>query len=41
MQKNNLKVGIIGGGVAGSSMAIYLSEIGVDVTLFEKSKILA
>jgi glycine/D-amino acid oxidase-like deaminating enzyme len=38
MQNRNLKAGIIGGGVAGSSVALYLSEIGVDVTLFEKSK---
>lgn len=33
-----LKVGIIGGGIAGSSVALYLSELGIDVTLFEKSK---
>jgi hypothetical protein len=30
------KIAIIGGGVAGSSIALYLGEIGLDVTLFEK-----
>ncbi len=35
---NKLKVGIIGGGIAGSSVALYLSKLGIDVTLFEKSK---
>ena len=33
-----LKLAIVGGGVAGSSVALYLSELGIDVTLFEKSK---
>ena len=32
------KVAIIGAGVAGSSTALYLSELGLDVTLFEKEK---
>jgi len=32
------KIGIVGGGVAGSSVALYLGELGLDVTLFEKSK---
>jgi hypothetical protein len=31
-----MKVAIIGGGVAGVSTALYLGELGVDVTLFEK-----
>jgi len=31
-----VKVGVIGGGVAGSSTAIYLKHLGCDVTLFEK-----
>jgi hypothetical protein len=31
------KIAVIGGGVAGSSIALYLSEIGVSVTLFESS----
>ena len=30
------KVAIIGGGIAGSSVAIYLSKLGLDITLFEK-----
>ena len=34
----NIKVAIVGGGVAGSSVALYLSELGIDITLFEKSK---
>jgi len=38
MCRNNLRVGIIGGGVAGASVALYLSELGVKTTLFEKSK---
>lgn len=33
---NNKQVAIIGGGVAGSSLAVYLSEIGVKVALFEQ-----
>lgn len=32
------KIAIIGGGVAGSSIALYLAELGLDVTLFEKGK---
>jgi len=30
------KIAVIGGGIAGSTIALYLSEIGLDVTLFEK-----
>ncbi len=32
----NAKIAVIGGGIAGSTIAIYLSELGLDVTLFEK-----
>jgi len=32
------KIAIIGGGVAGASVALYLSKLNIDVTLFEKSK---
>jgi hypothetical protein len=35
-----MKVAIIGGGVAGSSAAIYLAKEGVNVTLFEKNEFL-
>ncbi len=31
------KIAIVGGGVAGSSVAIFLAELGLDVTLFEKN----
>ncbi len=30
------KVAVVGGGIAGSTIALYLSEIGLDVKLFEK-----
>jgi len=30
------KIAVVGGGIAGSTIALYLSELGVDVTLFEK-----
>ena len=35
---NKLKLAIIGGGVAGSSAALYFGQCGVDVTLFEKEE---
>ncbi|MHA2938019.1 FAD-dependent oxidoreductase [Vibrio sp. RC27] len=35
MQKSK-KVAVIGGGIAGASVALYLSEIGLEVSLFEK-----
>ena len=38
MKKESLHVGVIGGGVAGASVALYLGELGIKVTLFEKSK---
>ena len=34
------KIAIVGGGIAGSSIALYLSELGLDVTLFEKKETL-
>ena len=33
---NKARIGIIGGGVAGATVALQLGEIGLDVTLFEK-----
>jgi hypothetical protein len=33
-----MKIAIIGGGIAGSSAAIYLANLGLDVTLFEKKE---
>ncbi|AKF24956.1 oxidoreductase [Sulfurovum lithotrophicum] len=32
------KIAIIGGGVAGATSALYLGQLGLDVTLFEKEK---
>jgi glycine/D-amino acid oxidase-like deaminating enzyme len=34
--KGNPKIAIVGGGIAGGSAALYFSELGLDVTLFEK-----
>lgn len=34
--RKNAKIGIIGGGIAGASSALYLAMLGADVTLFEK-----
>lgn len=34
--KTKSKIAIVGGGVAGGSVALYLSEQGLDVTLFER-----
>ena len=36
MINKKAKIAIIGGGVAGSSAALYFGQIGLDVTLFEK-----
>ena len=36
MLKENVKIAIIGGGVAGATTAITLGQLGMDVTLFEK-----
>ncbi|HHD75548.1 MAG TPA: FAD-binding oxidoreductase [Campylobacterales bacterium] len=33
---NKTKIAIVGGGVAGSTAALYLGELGLDITLFEK-----
>ncbi len=30
------KIAVVGGGIAGSTIALYLSELGLDITLFEK-----
>ena len=30
------KIAIIGGGVAGATSALYLGQLGLDITLFEK-----
>ncbi len=35
-----MKIAIVGGGVAGASVAIYLRSLGADVTLFEKKRML-
>ncbi|MBI2338928.1 MAG: FAD-dependent oxidoreductase [Deltaproteobacteria bacterium] len=40
MPKNGKSVGIIGGGFAGLSAAVFLDSAGFDVTLFEKKPIL-
>ena len=36
MINNKAKIAIVGGGVAGSSIALYLGQLGLNVTLFEK-----
>ncbi|WP_457562985.1 FAD-dependent oxidoreductase [Caminibacter pacificus] len=36
-----MKVAVIGGGVTGSSIAMYLDNLGVDVTLFEKNDLVS
>jgi len=35
---NKVKIAIIGGGVAGVTSALYLGQLGMDVTLFEKEQ---
>ena len=35
--QNKAKIAIIGAGIAGSSIAIYLGKLGLDITLFEKN----
>ena len=32
------KIAVVGGGIAGSTIALYLAETGLDVTLFEKNE---
>ena len=36
MSEKQAKIAIVGGGVAGSSAALYFGQLGLDVTLFEK-----
>ena len=38
MEVKKATIAIVGGGVAGASIALYLGELGLDVTLFEKGK---
>ena len=38
MSNKKVKIAIVGGGVAGSTAALYLGNLGLDVTLFEKEK---
>ena len=38
MKKENPTIAIIGGGVAGSTTALYLGQLGVSCTLFEREK---
>jgi len=33
-----VKIAIIGGGVAGATTALYLGQLGMNVTLFEKNQ---
>lgn len=35
--KNSVRIGIVGGGIAGATVALWLGELGLDVTLIEKS----
>ena len=37
IQKDKIKIAVIGGGVAGSTISLYLGRLGLDVTLFEKN----
>ena len=36
MPRDRHKIAIIGAGVAGSTIAIYLGRLGLDITLFER-----
>ncbi len=36
MEKNKVNLGVVGGGVAGASAALYFADLGLNVTLFEK-----
>ena len=38
MKSKKAKIAIVGAGVAGASTAVYLGDLGLDVTLFEKEK---
>jgi hypothetical protein len=35
--ESKVKIAVIGGGIAGSSVSLYLGKLGLDVTLFEKN----
>ncbi|MEA3315085.1 MAG: FAD-dependent oxidoreductase [Campylobacterota bacterium] len=35
--KSNGKIAVIGGGIAGATISLYLSNLGLDITLFEKN----
>jgi len=37
-EANKAKIAVVGAGIAGSTIALYLSELGLDVTLFEQGK---
>lgn len=37
-QTYSAKIAVVGGGIAGATIALYLSELDLDVTLFEKNK---
>ncbi|ABM03228.1 FAD dependent oxidoreductase [Psychromonas ingrahamii 37] len=37
-KSSQFNVGIVGGGIAGSSLALYLSELGINVSLLEKGE---
>jgi len=38
MKNENIKVAIVGGGIAGSTAAMCLGKLGLDITLFEKNR---
>jgi len=37
-QTYSAKIAVVGGGIAGATIALYLSQLHLDMTLFEKSK---
>ena len=39
LNKSKIKVAIIGGGVSGLCSALFLKQLGCDVTIFEKDKL--
>jgi len=36
--KSRAKIAVVGGGIAGSAVSLYLGKLGLDVTLFEKNE---